>query len=106
MPVTPAGALHPKLEGDALIVIGGFNQERHADPQTLAKLRAVARMSPADAKKLDLNLFFVGVEGIDAESAPDDERFAGVDPDPVVDLVRRKALRPLCSKLAAQDLAH
>ena len=43
VPVAPTGALHPKLEGDALIVIGGFNQERHADPQTLARLRATAR---------------------------------------------------------------
>ncbi len=43
VPVPAEGRLERDLEGDALIVVAGFNQERHVDKDALARLRAAAR---------------------------------------------------------------
>ncbi|MGD1877781.1 MAG: GlxA family transcriptional regulator [Kiloniellaceae bacterium] len=43
VPVPAAGRLSRDLEGDALIVVAGFNQERHVAGPALALLRAAAR---------------------------------------------------------------
>ncbi len=43
VPVPAEAAFGPELSGDALIVVAGFNQERHAGKETLARLRRVAR---------------------------------------------------------------
>ena len=43
VPVPAEAAFGPELSGDALIVVAGFNQERHAGKETLAELRRAAR---------------------------------------------------------------
>ena len=43
VPVPAEGALRRDLTGDALIVVAGFNQERHVGAEALARLRGAAR---------------------------------------------------------------
>jgi hypothetical protein len=49
-----------------------------ANGTTTANVSAVTKAEPATDKVLDVNLFFVGLDGLDATTAPDDTEFQAV----------------------------